>query len=349
MNFRLGMVWCLLAGCATQPTRFTAPAAERLLDGAGRAESETQSAAASRSVLAAAEASCPRVGLEFLPPDDRFPLLEPVRVEPRRSDRRPPTASERALHQVKLTRDDPTRAPRLNQIDFESIEDPIARETLHFCSDLIAADRRRVRREVGIPFFDFRNGRGGLGPELTSERRLREEHEEWSQEHGVRLLRQPLRLLGKRLPIAREFELAIQEFRTDHVPLSEPYRRAHGDRKRLGRMSMRVHVRDMTDPLEMVYIHPSGVRIGSSRRRAKMALDFPLGDALNLSLRARSEYETGNSGVRADLIYRPTSHVSVHFAAGDDMDFLSTSSLYSLFESPMDGSPGLLIYAIHTF
>ena len=45
----------------------------------------------------------------------------------------------------------------------------------------------------------------------------------------------------------------------------------------------------------------------------------------------------------------PFLHMSMHLAAGDDMDFLSTSSIYSLFESPMDGRPGLVLYAVHTF
>ena len=40
---------------------------------------------------------------------------------------------------------------------------------------------------------------------------------------------------------------------------------------------------------------------------------------------------------------------AVRLAAGDDMDFLSTSSIYSLFEAPMDGAPGLLLYAVHIF
>jgi len=53
--------------------------------------------------------------------------------------------------------------------------------------------------------------------------------------------------------------------------------------------------------------------------------------------------------VRLDLAWRRSASTSVHVAVGDDMDFLSTSSLYSLFESPMDGSPGLVLYAVHVF
>src|SRR5690606_18410390 len=109
------------------------------------------------------------------------------------------------------------------------------------------------------------------------------------------------------------------------------------------------HTRDLSDPMEVVYIHHSGVRIGSSRTTGKLSLDFNLTETLNFTLRARSDYETGKSVIRTDLIYRPSHNMSVHLAAGDDMDFFATSSLYSLFESPMDGSAGLLLYAVHTF
>lgn len=337
MRFWPGILVCLLAGCVSQPTSSTPsghPAAAQI---AAAALPELTS----QHVL--------RIGLEFLPPDERFPELEPVRVEARRDATPAAELRERVTRAVTPRNEEPSRTPRLAQIDFESIDDPIARETMHFCSDLIAADRQRVRREVGIPFFDFRYDDYTIEPLLTSERRLREDHEQWSQQHGTRLLKQPLRQLAKRLPIAREFELAIQDFRSDHVPLTEPYRKSHGDRRELGRMSVRLHIRDLDDPMEVVYIHPSGVRVGTSRLRGKMSLDFPLGETLHLSFRARTDYETGESGLRTDLIYRPSANVSVHLAAGDNMDFLSTSSLYSLFESPMDGSPGVLLYAVHTF
>lgn len=325
-----GLLACLLAGCATQPRRGTSPASEP-------------------SPLTHLEGHVLRIGLEFLPPDERFPNEAEVRAEPRISTNPTVHAREQAVRAVALNFDEPSRAPRLNEIDFESIDDPIARETMHFCSDLIQADRLRVQREVGIPFFDFRRTEMELAPLLISEQRQYDEHQEWSQNHGPRLLKRPLRQLAKRLPLVRDFEIALEDFRSDHVPLTEPYRQAHGDRRKLGRMSLRLRTRDFSDPMELVYIHHSGVRIGSSQVQGKLSLDFDLTENLNFSLRARTNYETGESGIRTDLVYRTSQNMSVHLAAGDNMDFLSTSSMYSLFESPMDGSPGLLLYAVHTF
>jgi len=323
-----GILACLLAGCVSQPTDVTspsAPAVAAVLD--------------DRQVM--------RIGLEFLPPDERFPSNASVRVEAPLAGATGALATDdgRAL----LHSDDPSLAPKLTHVDLEAIADPIARETMHFVADMVATDRQRARREVGIPFFDYRAFDEARGPLLVSERRLLEDQQQWMQQNGKRLLNRPLRLLARRLPIVHEFEIELQEFRSEHVPLTEPYRQQHGDRRKLGRMSMRLHTSDVEDPVEVVYIHHSGVRVGSSQSRAKMSLDFDLSDRINLSFRARHRYDNGDTSLRTDLIYRPSTHWSLHVAAGDNMDFLSTSSMYSLFESPMDGSPGLVLYAVHTF
>lgn len=320
----------VLASCATQPAR-------------------PNTTANDLSAIPLASVTVLRIGLEYLPPDDRFRSADEVRAEPRTSKNANRLASERAQRTVALSFDEPSQVTRLGQINFEAVDDPIAREAMRFCNDLIESDRQRVRREVGVPFFDFRDTEIQLSPLLTSERRHREEHEQWSQQHGPRLLQKPLRQLAKRLPIIRDFENMIEDFRSDHVPLTEPYRQAHGDRRQLGRFSLRIHTRDYKDPMELVYIHYSGVRVGSSQAFGKLSLDFNVSGTINFTLRARTNYETGSSGIRSDLIYRPSPNMSVHLAAGDNMDFLSTSSLYSLFESPMDGEPGLLLYAVHTF
>ena len=332
MRIQLGMVACMLAGCATQ---HDAPASA----------SVTQRGAE----LPPGHPATLRISLEFLPPDERFTESEPILAPAPTKRHRRVRAEQRAVQTVTLRTQEPSVAPDLSKLDFASIDDPVARETLRFCSDLIAADRRRVRREVGIPFFDFRPGGPEVGPLLTSERRLREDHERWSQDLGVALLKQPLRLTARRLPAVRDVELALHDFRSDQVPWTAPQRQERSDRRELGRLSLRLNVRELGDPAEVVYIHPLGLRVGSNQRRAKLALDLDLSERIHVALRARTDYDTGQGGVRADLIYRPSPRASVHLAAGDDMDFLSSSAMYSLFESPMDGAPGLVLYVVHTF
>ena len=321
---------CLLAGCATQPSRSSAP---------------TPVAIQAPDV----DPGALRISLEFLPPDDRFVTSEPLRVEALTTNKSDVSAERRAVHAVALPDDAPTSIPEQARIDLDAVDDPIAREALHFCSDLIAADRRRVRREAGIPFFELRADDPDRGMLLTSERRLHEDQDRWSQQLGTALLKRPLRLLTRRLPIARELDLALRDFRADFVPLSEPYREVHGDRRELGRLSVRLSVRDLQDPVEVVYFHPSGVRLGSSQERAKLALSYPLTERLRLDVRARTEFDSGDTGLRADVVYRHSSSMSIYVTAGDALDIRSATSLYSLLETPSADSPGLMLYAVHTF
>jgi hypothetical protein len=70
---------------------------------------------------------------------------------------------------------------------------------------------------------------------------------------------------------------------------------------------------------------------------------------VRFDLHSRYFYATGSYHVRADLSLELTRRSSLHFVLGNDLDFLAASTVYSLFESPMDGSPGLLFYAVHLF
>lgn len=332
MRFELGMAMCLLAGCVSQPTPLApTPAA----------------GSATIAGITALPPLVPRIGIEHLPPGEQGgPSAEPT-VEAR-SRPAPKPVRPRAEPKHALTDPISRHTWSMSAEDLAAIDDPIARETLQFVQDLVEADRRRVRMEVGLPFFALDPPDLDRGPLLHSEQALLTAQEEWAQAHGPKLLRRPLQQLLRRLPFVRNVEMEVQDFRSDHVPLSEPYRLTHGDRASLGRLSLRVHLGDPDDPVEVAYVR-SGVRLGTSQDTGKLSIGVDLSATVRFEVRASTDYRTGDNGLRVDLAYRPSDHTSVHLALGDDMDFLSTSSIYSLFETPMDGSAGLVLYAVHVF
>lgn len=360
----LSILGCVLAGCIAQPAALT-PMGET----AAGIPSERTAAASTATALdpampldaatACDAAALPfpfdpapastvrlRIGIEYLPPvagqEEPTPRVE----EPAAagdSARSPTFAQGRRSIGVE------TRSLlELAGIALDTVEDPLAREALRFVDDIAAADRRRVRREVGLPFFDPYRLEADSGPLLHSEVAMQNDRALWLQDNGMNLLQRPIRQLLRRLPIVEQLELDFADFRSDHLPLSEPYRKAHGDRRRLGRLSVRLHADDFADPVELVWMH-SGVRVGSSQQFGKLSIDWALSQHLQLAVRARTRYDTGSSAVRADLTYRASDFTSLHVSVGDDMDFLTTSSVYSLFEAPMDGTPGLVLYAVHIF
>jgi hypothetical protein len=290
-----------------------------------------------------------RIGIEHLPPDLALAETSEPRVEsqPLLPIAPPPVRTEERVRTDSLAGRHPWS---LSAADLASIEDPIARESLLFVDDLLEADRRRVREEVGTPFFDAYDAEQALGgPLLNSEELLLAAQQEWLQDRGPSLMRRPLRKLLRRLPIVQQVEVDFEDFRGEHVPLTEPYHQVHGDRTSMGRMSLRIRTSDFSDPVEVAWVHKL-VRVGTSQEYAKLTINLDLLDDVRLELRGRTEYRSGGRDTwRADLSYRPTATTSFHVSVGDDMDFLSTSSLYSLFESPIDGSTGVVLYAVHVF
>jgi len=330
---QLGILVCLLAGCVGQPTIADPPSR-------GSPDGHLAIFAGRPLVL--------RIGIEHLPPDSEGPNdpLPRVEAQPRLAPPAPVPAarSER--------RREPDAAHRhtwaLSTGDLTAIDDPLARETLHFVQDLVEEDLNRSRREVTMPFLGVHDQDPDAGPLLDSERELLAAQEEWIQDRGPSLMRRPLQQMLRRLPFVEQVELEFDDWRSDHLPLTESRRLAHDDPGSSGHVSVRVRVSDPGDPVEIAYVH-SGIRLGTSQDRAKLSLDFDLSDTVRLELRASTDYATDQRHLRADVAYRPSITTSLHVSLGDDMDFLSTSSIYSLFETPMDGSPGLVLYAVHLF
>ncbi len=291
-----------------------------------------------------------RIGVEFLPPEsdhepelpiaDVSPTLEPSMIaaqDPARRRSEPELPNRDAQHTWSMSAS-----------DLAAVDEPIARETVRFVDDMMREDDRAGRRELRRPFLDYQPVDIDGGPLLWSEEQCEEAHAEWVHANGPSLLRKPARQLLRRLPLVREIELEFEDFRSGNVPLSEPYQAVHGDPRRLGRLSLRVHARDLQDPVEVVYIL-GGVRIGSSQNIGKVSLDWQLSEQVSLQVRASTDYQSREHRLRADLSYWASSTTSLHLCVGDDLDFLSTTSIYSLFDSPMDGSPGILLYAVHSF
>ncbi len=334
MKLQLGIAACLLAGCASQPRW-------------GHSSDPAGIPATATSIATARPTTVLRIGVEFLPPEleeREPPIVE--RTIPRRPERlaeTPTTLTERRLVP------DARHTWALSSTDFAAIDDPFARETLRFMDDLVREDRRRTEREVRLPFLEqWRPADLELSQPLWSEQAIAEEQAEWVHDNGPRVLSRPARRLLRRFPLVTAFEVQVDDFRSSFVPLSKPYRDAHKKHRKLGRLSMRLHASRRGDPLEVVYIN-HGVRLGTSQDRGRLSIDWPLLDNLSFNLNSHYEYYTYRTHIRADLSYRYSPTTSVRFAVGDDMNFLSTSSIYSMFEAPMDGSPGLLMYAVHIF
>ncbi|MGB3968690.1 MAG: hypothetical protein WBO45_18290 [Planctomycetota bacterium] len=333
MRFQLGTLACLLAGCVAQPTSSTPSALATL----GHADAAVRGGGRAAPTPPASFAL--RIAVEHLPPGTHA-TDQPPRCERLASGASPAPAAARVAE-----RSTSWRLPRSNLLALATTDDPLAHATLRFLDDMVDTDRHRVAREVGLPFFDYQAVDPDRGPLLGSEVDLQTDHQLWVQEHGQVLLQRPLRRLARRLPLVRDLEVEFEDFRTDNESWTAENPKPPAG---LGRIALRVHVNDTGDPLELGWKY-GGLRLASSQEAGRAGFAMPLGEALHLELRTRTDYADHDVGLRLDLAWRHSARTSLHVAIGDDMDFLTTSSLYSLFESPMDGAPGLVVYAVHVF
>lgn len=341
VRFQPGILCCLLAGCAMQPTPVRSLATADV---------------SSRDLFQKlADANSMRLGVEFLPPaeDERAVAVRPsaarvnnVPVEPRSARPKTPYVFDSARRERKGS-DRHTWV--LSSDDLAALRTPVERETLHFLDDVLEQDHNRSVYDLGTPILDVET------IDLQSpESRLPdyspdvEERAEQLNQRGFGLLRSPSRRLFRRLPVVHDLEVQVETFSSVNVPLSRSYREAHEDQRKLGRLTVRVRANDLVDPVELNYFR-SGVRLGSSQSTLKLGFQREIVDSVTLDVQTQYDYETYRWNLRADLGWAVTPHSSLHLLASDAVDFLVTSNQHSLYETPLDGSPGLLLYAVHRF
>ncbi len=227
-------------------------------------------------------------------------------------------------------------------------QDPVERSTLVFMRELIGEDERRMTRQLAAPVMEAVAFDLSAPPvEFHSDQDRVEERDAWFAEHGSRMMRRPLIRMLKDTPIVVQFEDALDDFKADNVPLTEAYNREHRSTD-WGRMSMRVHLSDGSDPAEVAWAR-RGLRVGTSQEHFKTRYRMGLGQGVSLYVRSGYNYVSDKSSFRSDLVYDLDHGTSLHVVAGDNLDFLAHSDAYAFFESPMDGEAGLLFFCSHRF
>lgn len=334
------MLLCVAAGCVT-PVRTTRPAADVAL-----------CAPPDHAVLPV------RVGVEFLPPASltaldaaRSPGLD-WRTEgtiPAEDRNRPTVVSLQPERTVAESDSVHLRVPwQLEPDAVDAIRDPFEQLTLRFVDDLIGADRRRMQHELGAPVLITRL-RHRTAPDLWNHFDDRENEEEASylNDVGGRLVRKPLRELLKNLTAIEDLETMLENFKADNIPLTGAYEE-HRGRSGLGRISLRLRPSDGSDPVELAYVN-WGLRIGSSQELFRATYSTEILRDLHASLRFKFEYGLHDTEYRADLRYLYDADTSVYVVLGDRLDFLAGPTAYSLLNTPLDGTPGVLFYVEHLF
>jgi hypothetical protein len=325
----------LLVGCTSPPPASSAP------DGRGT----------TRAPIVPPAANTARLGVEFLAAAPRHAgtLIagpDEVRVEPReRRVREPAPPAERER---------PEPAFDLSREGIARVDDTGERMTLRFLRELLGEDRLRVQREIGAPILNthLRTYSSDMVDTAIDRAEREDQYSEVLRYQG-RLVNRPLRKTLKELGIVRQVELAVDEFKAEHVPLSGAYQEARGSGGGWGRMSVRLKLSNLDDPVELAYLN-DGVRVASRLELLKLGYDSWVTDELRLGFNTNYYYADGRCNVWAQMTYRVDPRTHVYCMMGDSMDLLTSTAMYPLITSPLElpaaeSSLGILIYVEHLF
>lgn len=349
MRTHLGVWLCILAGCAVPPA-VDSPSAS------------TETALNTGAAVPQAPSLPIRIGVEFLPPTSTDGLLKSLR---RGLSTRPLLDAPPRIG-VTAEADRPLNLPRaaapavkqpveaelpwtFDKYEIRAIKDPFERVGVRFVRELIGDNLRRARREFGPMIHNTRHHDLSYPslPNYLDERRKQDE-ELFFAEHGRHFIRRPMRNALKSFTIFQDLEVAIEDFKSEHLPITSTDERGRPARAGWGRVSMRLRVTDHEDPLEFTY-RRSGWRFGTSQERIKARYTTELVEDFTLSLTTRFEYESSDFSVRANLTYVFDETTRAHLVAGESLGFFSNSEVFTLMESPLQGDAGLLFYVEHLF
>jgi hypothetical protein len=242
-----------------------------------------------------------------------------------------------------------------SEAEIAAIEDPLERFTLSFLHNIVSKERRRIQRELGatVLFTRLRTVSTDHRLETILDARDREDQETLFRRYGISLLKKPLQRTLRQSTFIQDLELVLESVKAEAFPLSEAYQESHGDRWKLGRISVRLHPSDASDPVEVVYIR-SGWRIGTSEEQLKVAYTMEISPDLSFAIRGQYGYRTDYLDMWGNLRYDVNPDTRLHLLVGTNLDLLTGTTMFPLVQSPVvlpaaDESTGLLVYVEHFF
>lgn len=115
-----------------------------------------------------------------------------------------------------------------------------------------------------------------------------------------------------------------------------------------GTPGLRLRIDRSEDPLELTW-RLGGLRAGASLETARIGFEQPLRHDLSFVGSIRARHEEGELGWRTGVLWRLGRRTRVDALTGTGLDFLPATGMHARYESPLDGSRGVLVQFVHRF
>jgi hypothetical protein len=223
----------------------------------------------------------------------------------------------------------------------KAIDNTAERMTLRFFHELMGEDRRRLHERLTTPILLGRMHRR-TEFDLDIDRREREAEEELLAQIGPSMMDRPLRSLLKEFDFVRSVDIALEDFKAEHVPLSDAWQERHESTRDFGRFAVRLRM-NPADPLRVDWIRKSW-RVGLGAQAARVRFERRIESNIHVGAQIEQNWERGDFRFSGSFVVEHGPRSRSVLLVSDRMDFLGGPTRYQGIRSPIDGDPGLMFY-----
>jgi hypothetical protein len=217
------------------------------------------------------------------------------------------------------------------------------RATFRLLHTLAGPDGDRLPRELGWTFMQRQLANVDLGAADPWNEPLPAGIDDALGELVPDLLRKPVRNALRELPIVRDIELQIEDFKIHNVPTSGAWLDSRDeDRRRYGHVSLRLQGRG-SDPLSVTYaVH--GWRLGASRDTVRAGYSALLGDGLWLTIGSTFDHVAERYDAMAELKFDISARTRLLCTFGNQINLFPGATLDRMARKDLDGGTGAMVY-----
>ncbi len=217
------------------------------------------------------------------------------------------------------------------------------RATYRLLHTIVGPDGDRLPRELGWSFLQQRLGAVDMATADAWADPVSADVEDALREIGPGLLRKPLRNALRELPLVRDVELWIEDFKIHNVPTSGAYLDSRDeDRRHYGHVSLRLQGSG-SDPLAMTYAL-QGWRLGGSRDTVRAGYSATLGDGLWLTVGSTFDHVQNRYDAVAELKFDLSARTRLLCTFGNQINLFPGPTLERAARKDLDGGTGVMVY-----
>lgn len=237
---------------------------------------------------------------------------------------------------------------RVERRDLDMVPEVADRVTLRFLHGLVGRAGDRLPQALGWSYMQRAATAFDADTDWADGARLADENDAL-QGMAIGLLRRPFQHALRELPLVRDIELEVEDFKARNVPTSGAWLDSRAeDRYSAGRLSYRWRLSDGSDPLTVTYAL-QGWRVGVSRETVRAGFSTRLGDNIDLYLSTTFDHANDRATSSTELRVDLSARTRLRLQLATDIDAFPGPDLARAVEDSQNAGAGAMVYVETVF